>query len=240
MGFGLGRSSWTLDQTAGAAARVAGDCASRGDVGLRGDAGFGSLEAGGDAQVALALLVGLSPGQALGLGGDGDCAGVLDQAEGFLDFWFGLGGFGLGCGGDARATGGLEFVQATLGFVGFAAEADGAAAEAEGSGQRHVRGGGLAERFERLKAEADDVGGEPEFVLGFGVVGSEHLGRGFAGRGHVAGGAGEEECRRGWVRMVSRTAAGSVLARDMGGWPWAVVRCLFAAHNRQFFVRMQE
>ena len=62
------------------------------------------------------------------------------------------------------ATGGLEFVQATLGFEGFAAEADGAAAEAEGSRQRHVRGGGLAERFERLKAEADDVGGEAEFA----------------------------------------------------------------------------
>jgi hypothetical protein len=49
--------------------------------------------------------------------------------------------------------------------VGFAAEADGAAAEAKGSRQRHVRGGGLAERFERLKAEADDVGGEAEFIL---------------------------------------------------------------------------
>ena len=139
---------------------------------MRGDTGFGSLEAGGDAQVALALLIGLCPGQATGFGGGGDRAGVLDQVESFFDFWFGLGGFGLGFGGDACATGGLEFVQATLGFVGFAAEADGAAAEAEGSRQRHVRGGGLAERFERLKAEADDVGGETEFVLGLGVVGS--------------------------------------------------------------------
>jgi hypothetical protein len=172
---------------------VVGDGASRCDFGLRSDAGFGSLEAGGDAQVALALLVGSSPGQALGLGGDGDCAGVLDQVESFFDFWFGLSGFGLGFGGDALVTGGLEFVQATLGFVGFAAKADRAAAEAEGSRQRHVRGGGLAERFERLKAEADDVGGEAEFVLGLSVVGAEHLGRGFAGRGGVTGGAGEEE-----------------------------------------------
>jgi hypothetical protein len=77
----------------------------------------------------------------------------------------------------------LEFVQATLGFVGFAAEADGAATEAEGSGQRHAGGSGLAERFEGLEAEADNVGGEMEFVLGLGIVGREHLGRGFAG-GH--------------------------------------------------------
>ena len=88
-------------------------------VGLRGDAGFGSLQAGGDARVPLALLVGLGPGQALGLGGDGDLAGGLDQVEGSFDFWFGLGGVGPGFGGDALAAGGLEFVQATLGFVGF-------------------------------------------------------------------------------------------------------------------------
>jgi hypothetical protein len=100
---------------------VVGDGASRGDVGLRSDTGFSSLDAGGDACSSLALLVGLGPGQALGLGGDGDCSGVLDQVESFFDFWFGLGGgFGLGCGGDARTAGGLEFVQATLGFVGFA------------------------------------------------------------------------------------------------------------------------
>ena len=65
------------------------------------------------------------------------------------------------------AAGVLELVEATLGFGGFAAEADGAAAQAEDSGQRQVRGGGLAERFERLKAKTDDVGGEPKFVLGF-------------------------------------------------------------------------
>jgi hypothetical protein len=32
-------------------------------VGLRGNAGFGSLQAGGDADVPLALSVGLGPGQ---------------------------------------------------------------------------------------------------------------------------------------------------------------------------------
>jgi hypothetical protein len=139
-----------------------------------------------------------------------------------------------------RAAGGLEFVQATLGFVGFAAEADGAAAEAEGSRQRHVRGGGLAERFERLKAEADDVGGEAEFILGFGVVGAEHLGRGFAGRGHVAGGAGEEEPGEVGEDGLQH-GGGERLGEGHGvGWPWAVVRCLFVAHNRQIFVRMQE
>ena len=122
---------------------------------------------------------------------------VLDQVEGSFDFWFGLGGVGPGFGGDALAAGGLEFVQATLGFVGFAAEADGAAPEAEDSRQRHVRGGGLAERFKRLEAEADDVGGEAEFVLGFGVVGAEHLGGGLARGGHVPGGAREEECAEG-------------------------------------------
>ena len=167
--------------------------ADRRDVRLRGDPGFGSLSAGGEAVVPLALLVGLGPGQALGLGGGGDLAGVVDQVEGFFDFWLGLGGFGLGFGADARAAGGLEFVQAALGFVGFAAEADGAAAETEGSGQRHAGGGGLAERFEGLEAEADDVGGEMEFVLGLGIVGREHLGRGLAGGVHVAGGAGEEQ-----------------------------------------------
>jgi hypothetical protein len=162
-------------------------------VGLGGDAGFGSLEAGGEAVVSLALFVGLGPGQARGLGDAGDRAGVLDQIEGSSDFWFGLGGFGLGCGGDARATSGLEFVQATLGFVGFAAKADGAAAEAEGSGQRHVGGGGLPKRFQGLEAEADDVGGEAEFVLGFRMVGAEHLGGRLTRGGHVPGGACEEE-----------------------------------------------
>ncbi len=66
-----------------------------------------------------ALLVGLGPAQALGLGGRGDPAGGLDQVEGSFDFWFWLGGVGSGFGGDALATGGLEFVQATLGFMGF-------------------------------------------------------------------------------------------------------------------------
>ena len=147
---------------------VVGDGASCGDVGLRGDAGFGSLQAGGDPVVSLAQFDILrSQVRPLVLA----TPAVVRMSwisVNYLDFWFGLGGFGLGRGGDACTAGGLEFVQATLGFVGFAAEADGAAAEAESSRQRHVRGGGLAERFECLKAEADDVGGEAEFVLGFG------------------------------------------------------------------------
>ena len=97
-------------------------------------------------------------------------------------------------GGDALAAGFLKLVETALGFVGFSAEADGTATEAEDFCQRHVRGGGLAERFEGLEAEADDFGGETEFVLGLGVVGSEHLGGGLAGGGDVAGGAGKEEC----------------------------------------------
>jgi hypothetical protein len=134
--------------------------AGRRDIRLRGEAGFGSLLAGGDAVVALALFVGLGPAHPLGFGDTCDRAGGLDQVESFLDFWFGLGGFGLGLGRDALTTGGLEFVQATLGFVRFAAEADGAAPKAELPCQRHVGGGGLAERFQGLEAEADDVGGE--------------------------------------------------------------------------------
>ncbi len=107
--------------------------------------------------VALALLVGLGPGLALGLGGDGYCAGVLDQVDGSFDFWFGLGGFGLGfggLGGDALAAGLLKLVETALGFVGFPAEADGTAAEAEDFCQRRVRGGGLAEASSAWKLKA--------------------------------------------------------------------------------------
>ncbi len=175
---------------------MGGDGAERCDVGLRCDTVFGSLQAGGDALVPLALLIGLGPGHTRGLGGRGYRAGVLDQVDGSFDSWFRLGGFGLDFGGlgrDALAAGFLELVEAALGFVGFTAEADGAAAQAKDSGQRHVRGGGLAERFERLEAEADDVGGEAEFVPGAGVVGREHLGGGLERDGHVAGGASEEE-----------------------------------------------
>src|ERR1700733_11998324 len=91
----------------------------RRDLRLRRDAGFGSLQAGGDSLVALALLVGLGPGQALGLGGDGFCAVVRDRVDGCFDFWVGLGGFGLGLDGDALAAGLLKLVEAALGFMGF-------------------------------------------------------------------------------------------------------------------------
>jgi hypothetical protein len=197
---------------------------------LRGDPGFGSLQAGGDTVVSLALLVGLGPGQALGLGGDGDRAGVLDQVDGSFDFWFGFGLGFAGLGGDALTAGFLKLVETALGFVGFSAEAEGTAAEAEDFRQRHVRGGGLAERFERVKAEADDVGGETEFVLGLRVVGGEHLSGGLAGGGDVAGGAGEEE--RGEVGEHGfHDSGGKRVSEGKGhgfGGLGAGVRCLFA------------
>ena len=81
-----------------------------------------------------------------------------------------------------------KLVEAVLGLVGFPAEADGAAPEAQDADQRHVRGGSLAEGFQGLEAEADDFGGEAEFVLGFGVVDSEHLEGGEAGEDDVQDG----------------------------------------------------
>jgi len=69
-----------------------------GGVALGGDVSLGSLQTGGDAGFALAILVGLGPGQVAGFGGRGDFAGVLDQGGSFLDFGCGLGGFGLDCG----------------------------------------------------------------------------------------------------------------------------------------------
>ena len=89
---------------------MVGRGAERRRVGWRGDAGFGSLQSGGEAVVPLALFVGLGPGQAVGFGDAGDRARGLDRVEGLLDLWFGLGGFWLG-------SGGLEFVQAALSFV---------------------------------------------------------------------------------------------------------------------------
>jgi hypothetical protein len=60
------------------------------DAGLCGDPGFGSFEAGGDAGeaggdagFALALLIGLGPSQAAGLGGDRDFVCVFDQVCAF-------------------------------------------------------------------------------------------------------------------------------------------------------------
>jgi hypothetical protein len=43
----------------------------------------------------------------------------------------------------------------------------------------------LAEGFERLESEADDVGGETQFISGFRIVGIEHLGRCIMRRGGV-------------------------------------------------------
>jgi hypothetical protein len=57
---------------------MVGEGAERRGIGLRGEAGFGSLQARGEAGVPLALFVGLGPGKALGLGGRGDRPGVLD------------------------------------------------------------------------------------------------------------------------------------------------------------------
>ena len=70
--------------------------------GLGGEFGLGPLQAGGDAGIALALLVGLGPGQVAGFGRHGDGGGVLDQGDGFFGFRFGVrGGFqgaaGMAC-----------------------------------------------------------------------------------------------------------------------------------------------
>ncbi len=53
--------------------------------------------------------------------------------------------------------------------------------------------GGLAERLQGMEAETYDACGEAQFVLGFGVVGGQHLSRGLAGLGWVVVGTGEEE-----------------------------------------------
>lgn len=87
----------------------------------------------------------------------------------------------------------LELAEAALGLFGFATEADGAAAKADDAGQGQIGLGGLGEGFEGLEAEADDLGGEAEFVVGLRVVGTEDLGCGVAGGGQVAVGADEEE-----------------------------------------------
>jgi hypothetical protein len=130
-------------------------------------------------------------------------------------------GWGGGLGRDALTAGFLKLVETALGFVGFSAEADGTAAEAEDFCQRHVRGGGLAERFEGVEAEADDVGGETEFVLGLRVVGSKHLVGGLAGSGDVAGGAGEE--KRGEPGEHGFHDSGGKRVgegKGHGWWPW--------------------
>ena len=77
----------------------------------------------------------------------------------------------LGLGG--LLAGLLKLAEPAFGACGFAAEADGTAAETEDAGQRQIRRGGLRQGFEPLEAEADDVGGEAQFVLGFRVVGEK-------------------------------------------------------------------
>src|SRR5471032_2237037 len=100
------------------------DGGGRCDVGLPGDPGLGSFQAGGDAGVTLALLISLSPGHAVGLVGGRDAVGVVNQAEGFVDFRFGSGWFGPGfglLGSNSLAPGFLDLVEAAFGFAGFAA-----------------------------------------------------------------------------------------------------------------------
>ena len=121
-------------------------------------AGLVFLEVCGNASGALALLIGLRPGDAGGLGDGGDLFGVADQIDRFFGGWIGRRGFGRRF--DSLAAGFLECVQTALGLVGFAAEADGAAPEAENAGQWFVIGAGLAECLQRVEAEADDLGGE--------------------------------------------------------------------------------
>jgi hypothetical protein len=169
---------------------------------LAGDPSLRALEAGCDAGVAIALLVGLGPGQVAGFGGHGDGGGGVDRGGGLLDSWWGLlGRFGLGgcgldfglLGLDGLLGGLLKLAEVAFGFGGFPAEADGTAPEAEDACYRYVRRAGLGQSFERLEAEDDDVGGEAEFVWSLRVVGGEHLGCGVAGGGWVTAGAGQEE-----------------------------------------------
>lgn len=107
-------------------------------IGLHGNAGFGSLKAGGDAHVPLALLTEWGRGQAAGFGSGWDLSGFRDEGVGFLDFRAGLGGFGLR--GVAPVF--LELAEATLGFGGFTAEADGSATKAQDMG--HGQSGAAA------------------------------------------------------------------------------------------------
>jgi hypothetical protein len=163
--------------------RVVDESGRRG-VGLGGDPSLGAFQAGGNADVLLALVVGLGP--------DLDGGRDLGRIAGGVFCGFGLGGFGWpGWGG--LGAGLLALFEAALSFVGCAVEADSIAAEAEDAGQREVWRRGLTGRFKRMEAEADDLGGEPQFLRGVRVVVGEHFGRGKACGGEVAAGAGEEE-----------------------------------------------
>ena len=51
----------------------------------------------------------------------------------------------------------------------------------------------MAKSLQRLKAEDDDVGGDADLLLGFRVIGTEHVGGGLMGGDCVSGCAGEEE-----------------------------------------------
>ncbi len=53
--------------------------------------------------------------------------------------------------------------------------------------------GGLAEGFERVETEADDLRGEAEFLGGFRMVRGEHVDGRLARGGQVAAGTAEEE-----------------------------------------------
>ena len=152
----------------------------------------------GDAHGRLALLIPLRPTLARSPGyGRRRFPGGFDQLDGFVDpGWNGLRLWGRGLIRLDRNTGRaglLELVEFAAGFVGFAAEADGAAAEAKLPVQGYVRFGGLAEGFQRMKAEADDVGGEVQFVLGLRVVGGNHLAGRLVRRAEVATGAEQEQ-----------------------------------------------
>jgi hypothetical protein len=101
-----------------------------------------------------------------------------------------------GRGGLGRAAGAavaLQLVKPVLGSVGLSAEADGAAAETENFCQRQIVACSLAERLQSMEAEADDFGGEAEFVLGFRMVAGEHLRRRVVGGGQITAGAGKKE-----------------------------------------------
>lgn len=116
-------------------------------------------------------------------------AGEFDKTERLVCGGFIGGGVWLRWGGRAGA---LELIQFAAGFVTLPAETDGTAAQAEFVVQRQVGCGGLTERFQGVESEADDVGGEMQFLLGFRFVGGEHLAGGLTGGGTVVVGGGQE------------------------------------------------
>jgi hypothetical protein len=74
---------------------------------------------------APALLAGLGPGRVIGLGGQADLGGALDQGNAFVDLWFGLSRLGWMPDLGRRLVSLLKLAEATLGFGSLPPENDG-------------------------------------------------------------------------------------------------------------------